>query len=110
MWIKYQNSNLQSPDYMNAVRNIQTIEKEQINSLSFPKTEVLKKKEDQLNRIVDLKRALALGNLERGKVKMFFEDNNGLKMVETTIWGLTDKSVILKKSTIIPLQRVLGVV
>ena len=41
---------------------------------------------------------------------MFFEDNNGLKMVETTIWGLTDKSVILKKSTIIPLQRVLGVV
>ncbi len=94
---------------MNTVNNIQIIEKEQIKFLTFSKTEVLGKKNDQLNRFLDLKRALALGNLERGKVKITFVDDTGLKMVETTIWALTDKSVILKKATIIPLQRILGV-
>jgi len=94
---------------MNVVNEIQSIDKEQINSLTFSKSEVLRKKNDQLNRFLDLKRALALGNLERGKVKITFVDDTGLKMVETTIWALTDESVILKKSTIIPLQRILEV-
>ena len=94
---------------MNTVNNVQIIEKEQIKFLTFSKSEVLGKKDDQLNRFLDLKRALALGNLEKGKVRITFVDDTGLKMVETTIWGLTEKSVILKKSTIIPLQRILGV-
>ncbi|PKH50762.1 hypothetical protein CXF68_08700 [Tenacibaculum sp. Bg11-29] len=94
---------------MNVVSEIQSIEKEQIKFLTFSKSEVLRKKNDQLNRFLDLKRALALGNLERGKVKITFVDDIGLKMVETTIWALTDESVILKKSTIIPLQRILKV-
>lgn len=96
-------------NYMNVVSEIQSIEKEQIKFLTFSKSEVLRKKNDQLNRFLDLKRALALGNLERGKVKITFVDDIGLKMVETTIWALTDESVILKKSTIIPLQRILKV-
>ena len=94
---------------MNTVNNVQIIEKEQIKFLNFSKSEVLGKKDDQLNRFLDLKRALALGNLEKGKVRITFVDDTGLKMVETTIWGLTEKSVILKKSTISPLQRILGV-
>ncbi|MCT4697966.1 MULTISPECIES: hypothetical protein [Tenacibaculum] len=94
---------------MNTVNNVQIIEKEQIKFLTFSKSEVLGKKDDQLNRFLDLKRALALGNLEKGKVRITFVDDTGLKMVETTIWALTEKSVILKKSTIIPLQRILGV-
>jgi predicted DNA-binding helix-hairpin-helix protein len=94
---------------MNVVNEIQSIEKEQIKFLTFSKSEVLRKKNDQLNRFLDLKRALALGNLERGKVKITFVDDTGLKMVETTIWALTDESVVLKKSTIIPLQRILKV-
>ena len=32
------------------------------------------------------------------------EDIEGLKKVETTIWGFTDKNVILKKTTIIPIR------
>ncbi|QXP72372.1 hypothetical protein RRF68_05295 [Tenacibaculum sp. HL-MS23] len=91
------------------ISDVQIIEKEQIKFLNFSKAEVLGKKNDQLNRFIDLKRALALGNLEKGKVRITFVDDTGLKMVETTIWGLTEKSVILKKSTIIPLQRILGV-
>ena len=94
---------------MNSINNIEIIEKEQIKFLNFSKTEVLGKKNDQLNRFLDLKRAVALGNLEKGKVRITFVDDTGLKMVETTIWALTEKSVILKKSTIIPLQRILAV-
>ncbi|CAM1352863.1 hypothetical protein [Tenacibaculum insulae] len=94
---------------MNAIKEVEVVEKENIKFLTFSKDEVLGKKDEQLNRILDLKRALSLGNLEKEKVKIIFVDDTGLKMVETTIWGLTDKSVILKKATIIPLQRILGV-
>lgn len=89
--------------------NFQTVAKEQIKFLKFPKEEVLKKKNAIVNRFLDLQRALSLGNLEREKVKIFFMDNHGLKKVETTVWGITDKSVILKQSTIIPLKRIVSI-
>ncbi len=89
--------------------SIQNVEKEQIKFLKFPKNEVLHIKKDQINRSIDLRRALFLGNLERQKVKIVFADENGFKRVETTIWGITDKSVILKQSTLIPLQRIVSV-
>ncbi|WP_075342003.1 hypothetical protein [Tenacibaculum agarivorans] len=88
---------------------VQNVEKEQIASFTFPKGEILDQKHDQLNRSIELKRALSLGNLERQKVKIVFVDNVGYKRVETTVWGITDKSVILKKSTLIPLQRIVSV-
>ena len=67
--------------------NIQLIEKEQIKFLSFPREDVLNKKKDQIHRILELQRAMSLGNLERLKVKITFVDNKGLKKVETTILG-----------------------
>lgn len=88
---------------------IETIEKEQIKFLKFPKEEVLNSKSEKAERCITLKRALALGNLEHGKVGILFMDNHGFKKVETTVWGVTDKSVILKESTIIPLERILWV-
>ena len=36
-------------------------------------------------------------------------DMDGLKKVETTVWGITDTSVILKQATIIPLERIVRV-
>ncbi|AXT50288.1 hypothetical protein D1818_05380 [Aquimarina sp. BL5] len=89
--------------------NVQPIEKEQIKFLTFPKEDVLNKRKDQIDRILELQRALSLGNLERHKVKIVFVDNKGLKKVETTIWGITDKEVILKQSTIIPLERIISI-
>jgi len=89
--------------------NIQLIEKEQIKYLTFPKKDVLNKKMEKADRILELRRALALGNLEHLKVKIVFVDNKGLKKVETTIWGITDREVILKQSTIIPLERIISI-
>lgn len=82
------------------------IEKEQITNLKFPTEEVLKDKEEIKERETELNRALALGNLDNIKMKIYFEDDSSLKMVETTVWGVTDKRVILKQGTVIPINRV----
>ena len=82
------------------------IEKENISSLRFPNSEVLEDVEKRIDRITDLNRALSLGNLEQQKIKIYFEDDQSFKMVETTVWGVTDKRVILKQGVVIPINRV----
>ena len=82
------------------------IEKELISSLHFPKIDVLEEKEDVSRRRIELDRALSLGNLEHSKIKIYFEDDESKKMVETTIWGLTDERVILKQGVVIPINRI----
>ncbi len=94
---------------INKDTSIHQIEKEQIRNFKFPKNEVLLLKRDQNSRCQALKRAMSLGNLERQKVNILFVDNSGFKKVETTVWGVTDSSVILKQSTVIPLKRILSV-
>ena len=82
------------------------IDKEVIPTLNFPKDEVLVDKEAISSRKNDLDRALSLGNLEHVKIKIYFEDDASKKMVETTIWGVTEERVILKQGVIIPLNRI----
>ncbi|TDP61308.1 hypothetical protein [Flavobacterium dankookense] len=86
--------------------NFEIIEKEKIQSLSFPNGEVLISDEDIKQRFVDLNRALSLGNLEHSKIKIYFEDNESKKVVETTVWALTDQRVILKQGFTIPINRI----
>jgi hypothetical protein len=83
-----------------------SIPKEQVNSLSFPNGEVLKNQDDIRMRRAALERAVQLGNVEKSKVKIVFEDVDGLKFVETTVWSITDDRVILKGDGSIPLRRV----
>ena len=82
------------------------IDKELIASLNFPKEDVLEDKEDIAERRNDLDRALSLGNLEHVKIKIYFEDDMSKKMVETTIWGVTEERVILKQGVVIPVKRI----
>lgn len=82
------------------------IEKENIAHLSFPNADVLADSIEKTQRFSDLNRALSLGNLEHTKTKIYFEDNQSKKVVETTIWGLTDNRVILKQGNVIPVYRI----
>ncbi len=82
------------------------IDKESIAYLNFPQIDVLKDKEEMIARINDLDRALSLGNLEHLKIKIYFEDDTSKKVVETTIWGVTDERVILKQGIVIPVKRI----
>lgn len=88
------------------MNDFQLIEKEAVEQLKFPTEEVLIDKEDILQRKNDLDRALALGNLEHVKMKIYFEDDASKKMVETTVWGITNERVILKKGVVIPINRI----
>jgi len=74
--------------------------------LHFLKKDVLEEREDIARRKQELDRALSLGNLEQSKIKIFFEDDASKKMVETTIWGVTEERVILKQGVVIPIQRI----
>lgn len=82
------------------------IEKENIRGLKFPENDVLLSKDEIKIRNADLERAMKLGNLEHNKIKIVFEDSEGVKQVETTVWGVTDKRVILKQGILIPIHRI----
>jgi hypothetical protein len=86
------------------------IDKESISALNFPKVDVLNDKEEKASLKSELDRALSLGNLEHVKIKIYFEDDKSKKMVETTIWGVTDSRVILKQGVVIPVNRIYKIV
>lgn len=86
--------------------DFEQIQKEMIVNLRFPSSEVLADPEKIKERSNDLERALSLGNLEHSKIKIYFEDERSCKMVETTVWAVTDKRVILKQGVGIPIGRI----
>ncbi|MDP1802687.1 MAG: hypothetical protein Q8L81_15100 [Bacteroidota bacterium] len=88
------------------IAEFQQIEKEEIENLKFPSTEVLHDLEKRKERLAELDKALTLGNREHSKIRIYFEDDASCKVVETTVWGITDKRVILKQGVVIPIHRV----
>lgn len=87
----------------------QLIEKEAIANMHFPENDVLNTKEEKALRTADLNTAMSLGNLEHSKIRIYFEDNVSPKVVDTTVWGVTDKRVILKQSLMIPIHRIVRI-
>jgi hypothetical protein len=84
-----------------------SIDKEAVETLKFHSQDVLEESESKTLRDEDLHRALTIGNNEHVKTRIFFEDDtHKLYVVETTVWGVTDKRIILKKGTIIPIGSI----
>ena len=88
------------------ISKFQPIEKEEVENLKFPSTDVLNDIEKIGERRSELGRALTLGNMEHAKIRIYFEDDSSCKVVETTVWGVTDKRVILKQGVVITIHRV----
>lgn len=86
--------------------DILPLNKEDIKTLHFPKKEVLSSRDKKVRRDIKLQNATRLGNIEHYKVKIIFEDSEGLKMVHTTIWATTEKDISLKGGTTIPINRI----
>ena len=82
------------------------IDKDQVKNLKFPLQEILISAEDLTKRKNDLSRALTLGNVHHNKVRIVFHDYYGPKVVETTIWAVTELRVILKSGMVIPINRI----
>jgi uncharacterized protein (UPF0248 family) len=88
------------------MRNIPEVQKETVKTSIFPREEVLKNKESAAERRSMLERATILSNLYHNKVKIVFEDRDGSKMVDTTIWATTEAAIMLKGGVVIPIHRI----
>lgn len=82
------------------------VEKEAIAEFHFPQEEVLKSEKEIEALQNELERAITLGNLEHQKVKIYFEDDKNKKVVNTTIWAVTDHAIVLKQNVTIPIRRI----
>ncbi len=83
------------------------VEKEEVASFHFPEEEVLVNESDRKFRKSELDRAISLGNIEHLKVKIYFGDDKGEKVVNTTIWAITDHAILLKKNVVVPIRRII---
>jgi uncharacterized protein (UPF0248 family) len=88
------------------MRNVPEVQKETLKTAIFPREEVLKSRESAEERKSMLERATILSNLYHNKVKIVFEDREGSKMVDTTIWATTDQAIMLKGGIVIPIHRI----
>lgn len=85
------------------------IDKELVSELKFPEESINLTTDERKHLDKMLEKCVVLGNGSKHKVKIFFEDNEGLKLVETTIWGVTEHNIILKQNRTIPTRRIRNV-
>jgi hypothetical protein len=85
-------------------KNYQTVAKEQIHDFSFFSQEVLKTEQEIQQRRSDMYKAMILGNSYLYKVKIYFETDEGSRVVETTVWFAADRFIVLKGDVTIPVH------
>ena len=86
-----------------------SIEKENIANMHFPKGEVLSSHKEIASRVQALSEACRLGNEFKGKVRIVFMTEQGIREVQTTIWNVSEDAVSLKAGVFIPMHAILYV-
>jgi len=86
-----------------------TIPKERIPSLRFPRQPVPLSATEHDEIFRRMEQATRLGNGEHGKCRIVFQDDEGLKAVETTIWAYDPQNIVLKYGMTIPVSRVVSI-
>ncbi len=85
------------------------IPKERIPGLRFPQDPLAITMDQRRSMLRTLQVATRLGNAEHGKCRIVFQDDQGLKAVETTIWAFDPENIVLKYGTTIPVSRVVSI-
>jgi hypothetical protein len=85
------------------------IEKETIPSLTFPKEPIIRSKDERSLLRKKISDSSVLGNIHHNKIKIVFEDSEGLKEVRTTIWAAGEDFIVLKKGISIPVHRIIDI-
>ena len=88
------------------VQEIELIQKETIVDCKFLNDIQLNQQENLLQQIKD---ATILGNSHRTKVTIIFQDDAGIKRVDTTIWASVAKFICLKGGLWIPINRIIEI-
>lgn len=82
------------------------IEKELISTLSFEKKSDVQQHPNLMKQISN---ATRLGNAYHTKVSIYFNDDLGLKRVDTTIWAFGAKYICLKGGVWLPINRIVEI-
>ncbi|CAG5076827.1 hypothetical protein [Parvicella tangerina] len=85
------------------------IQKEDIPNLRFPKEPLQRSKDEQSILRKTLRDSMVLGNIHHRKIRIVFQDEEGIKEVRTTIWAADDRFIVLKKGVSIPVDRVVEI-
>lgn len=92
-------------------KTITKVDKLSVANLSFYKKEALSEKVDQIIRGYNLDRALSLGNLYKSSVLIQFRNASGEAIeTEATVWAVTEKYIMIKGGTVIPIKSIFNVV
>ncbi len=86
--------------------SLELIEKEMVAALSFHDKAPIKQHPELLTQI---ETAVRLGNAHHSKVSIIFQDDSGLKRVDTTLWANGAKFICLKGGIWIPIERILEI-
>lgn len=87
--------------------NAVQIPKEALATVHFPREPLSLSAEQRTELAQHIHRAIKLGNArEHVKCRILFEDDQGLKYVETTIWTADHDVVVLKYGMTIPVARI----
>jgi hypothetical protein len=82
------------------------IQKEDIPNLTFFDKSKVNQHPEILKQI---EQATILGNAHRSKVSIYFQDDESIKKVETTVWAAGTKFICLKGGIWIPISRLLEI-
>lgn len=88
------------------VQEIELVQKETIVDCKFLNDIQLNQQKNLLQQIKD---ATILGNSHRTKVTIIFQDDDGIKRVDTTIWASGAKFICLKGGLWIPINRIIEI-
>jgi hypothetical protein len=86
------------------------VEKEELKDVVPAKEKKSLSPAERQHRLDKLKTAMVLGNSYKSKCNIVFEDINGLKNVETTIWMANDMHIVLKGGIILPISCIRDVI
>ena len=88
------------------VQEVFLVEKESIVNCKFNNQCEIVQQYDLQKKIED---ATILGNAHHSKVSIIFQDDEGVKRVDTTIWAAGTKFICLKGGIWIPINRIIEI-
>jgi hypothetical protein len=86
------------------------VEKEELKNFEPAKKTHVLTAEQRMQRLDNLKKAMVLGNSYKSKCSIVFEDAEGLKNVETTIWMANELHIVLKGGIVLPISSIRDVI
>lgn len=79
------------------------VEKEIIPNLKFKSSVNFKQQENLMDRLLE---ATKMGNNDHIKIAIIFQDDEGLRRVETTVWATGEKYICLKGGVWLPINHI----